>query len=142
RLLEALRQVPREVFVKAGMEEFAYDDAPLAIGAGQTISQPYIVALMIERLEIGTADTVLEVGTGSGYAAAVAGRLARDVFTIERHRVLADEAVERFCRLGFGNIHVRVGDGTMGWPEAAPFDGIMVAAGSLAIPEALKEQLV
>lgn len=142
RLLEALRQVPREAFVSAGLEEFAYDDTPLAIGAGQTISQPYIVALMIERSEIGADDTVLEIGTGSGYAAAVAGRLARDVFTIERHRVLADQAVERFCRLGFGNIHVRVGDGTMGWPEVAPFDTIMVAAGSPAIPQTLKEQLV
>lgn len=140
-LLAAFREVPREAFVEPGFEEFAYEDAPLAIGEGQTISQPFIVALMIDRAEIEPEDTVLEVGTGSGYAAAVMGRLAGRVYTIERHASLARQAEERFGRLGYDNIAVRTGDGTRGWPEAGPFDAILVAAGGPSVPQALKDQL-
>lgn len=141
RLVEAMRSVPREAFVGAGLQEFAYADAPLSIGQGQTISQPFIVALMIERATIAADDVVLEVGTGSGYAAAVASRLAQDVYTIERIPALAEEAEDRLQRLGFGNIHVRIGDGTRGWPEVAPFDVILVTAGGPSVPPTLKGQL-
>lgn len=140
-LLRAFREVPREAFVESGFEEFAYEDTPLAIGEGQTISQPYIVALMIERAKIGRGDVVLEVGTGSGYAAAVLSRIADQVYTIERYPSLGEQARRRFRRLGFGNIATRVDDGTKGWPEAAPFDAILVAAGGPSVPPALKEQL-
>jgi protein-L-isoaspartate(D-aspartate) O-methyltransferase len=141
RLLQAFRAVPREIFVESGLEEFAYEDTPLAIGEGQTISQPYIVALMIERAQIKTGDVVLEVGTGSGYAAAVLSRIADHVYTIERYQSLGEQARRRFRGLGFGNIATRVDDGTKGWPEAAPFDAILVAAGGPSVPPALKEQL-
>ncbi len=140
-LLRAFREVPREAFVESGFEEFAYEDTPLAIGEGQTISQPYIVALMIERAKIGRGDVVLEVGTGSGYAAAVLSRIADQVYTIERYPSLGEQARRRFRRLGFGNIATRVDDGTKGWPEAAPFDAILVAAGGPSVPPVLKEQL-
>lgn len=140
-LLRAFREVPREAFVESGFEEFAYEDTPLAIGEGQTISQPYIVALMIEGAKIGRGDVVLEVGTGSGYAAAVLSRIADQVYTIERYPSLGEQARRRFRRLGFGNIATRVDDGTKGWPEAAPFDAILVAAGGPSVPPALKEQL-
>jgi protein-L-isoaspartate(D-aspartate) O-methyltransferase len=140
-VLHALRAVPREAFLPPELEEFAYDDTPLPIAAGQTISQPYIVALMAEALALGPGDRVLEVGTGSGYAAAVLGRMAREVFTIERHADLAETAAARLRRLGFANVHVRAGDGTLGWPEAAPFDAIVVAAGGPRVPPALVEQL-
>lgn len=140
-VLTAMREVPREAFVEPGFEEFAYEDSPLAIGEGQTISQPYIVALMIEKAHIVPGDTVLEVGTGSGYAAAVMSRIAEQVYTIERYASLGAQARQRFKRLGFENIAVQVGDGTKGWPEAAPFDAILVAAGGPTAPQALKEQL-
>ncbi|MDX1104347.1 protein-L-isoaspartate(D-aspartate) O-methyltransferase [Sinorhizobium medicae] len=140
-VVKAMRVVPREAFVDPGFEEFAYEDSALSIGHGQTISQPYIVALMIERAEVQPGDTVLEIGTGSGYAAAVLSRIAAHVYTMERHAGLARIAGQRFADLRYKNIDVRVGDGTTGWPEAGPFDAILVAAGSPEIPYALKQQL-
>ena len=140
-VLEAMREVPREAFVGAGMEEFAYEDAPLPIAAGQTISQPYIVALMIEAAQIKPNDRVLDVGTGSGYAAAVLSRLAGKVFSVERHRELADSARRALNKLKYTNVEVRHGDGTLGWADASPFDAILVAAGGPEIPEALRQQL-
>jgi protein-L-isoaspartate(D-aspartate) O-methyltransferase len=140
-VLEALRRVPREIFVEPGFEEFAYEDGPLPIGEGQTISQPYIVALMIEAAEVKPGDSVLEVGAGSGYAAALMGQIADRVYAIERHPSLAKSAQERFKKLGYNNIVLRVGDGTRGWPEVAPFNAILVAAGGPEVPSALKEQL-
>src|SRR5215217_4789969 len=141
RVLSAMRRVPREGFVAPGLEEFAYEDSPLPIDEAQTISQPYIVALMIEAAEVKRGDRVLDVGTGSGYAAAVLSEIAGEVYTIERHRALAEAAKRRLAKLGYRNIKVRHGDGTLGWPEAAPFDAIIVAAGGPEIPEALRAQL-
>jgi protein-L-isoaspartate(D-aspartate) O-methyltransferase len=140
-VLEALRRVPREAFVEPGFEEFAYEDSPLPIGEGQTISQPYMVALMIEAAEVRPGESVLEVGAGSGYAAAVMAQIADRVYAIERHPSLGKSARQRFKKLGYDNIELRVGDGTRGWPEAAPFEAILVAAGGPEVPEALKEQL-
>jgi protein-L-isoaspartate(D-aspartate) O-methyltransferase len=140
-VLDAMREVPREQFVDPGFEEFAYEDSPLPIGVGQTISQPYIVALMLEAAEIKPGARVLEVGAGSGYAAAVASRIAARVYAIERHALLADGARRRLERMGYRNVEIRAGDGTRGWPEAAPFDAILVAAGGPGVPAALKEQL-
>src|SRR5918994_1665706 len=140
-VLDAMRRVPREAFVEPGFEEFAYEDGPLPIGEGQTISQAYIVALMIEAAEVRRGTRILEVGAGSGYAAAVMGQIADRVYAIERHASLADAARRRFKRLGYDNIELRVGDGTKGWPEVAPFDAILVAAGGPEVPQALKEQL-
>jgi protein-L-isoaspartate(D-aspartate) O-methyltransferase len=142
RLLTAMREVPRESFVSEGMEQFAYDDTALPIAEGQTISQPYIVAIMIDAAELNPGERVLEVGAGSGYAAAVVSRMAAEVYAIERHATLAELAAKRFAALGYDNIRLRVGDGTRGWPEAAPFDAILVAASGPEIPPALKEQLV
>ena len=141
-VLEAMRKVPRERFVAIGLSAFAYEDTPLPIGEKQTISQPYIVARMIEAAEVKPGDRVLEVGTGTGYAAAVVSRFAGSVHTIERYRSLSDEARRHFTELGYSNIEVRAGDGTMGWPEAAPFDAILVAAASPEVPQPLKNQLV
>jgi protein-L-isoaspartate(D-aspartate) O-methyltransferase len=141
RVLEAIRQVPREEFVEPGFEEFAYDDGPLPIGANQTISQPYMVALMIEAAELKPGDRVLEVGAGSGYAAAVLSRIAARVYAIERHPELVAAAKRRLQKLGYTNVELRVGDGTRGWPEAAPFDAILVAAGGPEVPATLKEEL-
>jgi protein-L-isoaspartate(D-aspartate) O-methyltransferase len=141
RVLDAMRQVPREAFVASGFEEFAYEDSPLPIAAGQTISQPYMVALMIEAAEVKSGDRVLEIGTGSGYAAAVLSRIAAEVYTVERHGALAQTAKRRFARLDYRNIEVRHGDGTLGWPEATPFDAIIVTAGGPEIPESLRHQL-
>jgi protein-L-isoaspartate(D-aspartate) O-methyltransferase len=141
RVLEAFREVPREVFVEPGLEQVAYTDAPLPIGESQTISQPFVVALMVEALEIRPSDRVLEVGAGSGYAAAILSRLASQVYAIERHPSLARQARERIERLGYGNVKLRAGDGTLGWPEAAPFDAILVSAGGADVPPALVEQL-
>jgi protein-L-isoaspartate(D-aspartate) O-methyltransferase len=141
RVLEALRTVPREAFLPERLAEFAYDDTPLPIGQEQTISQPYVVALMAEALELNVGDKVLEIGAGSGYAAAVLSRIAREVWTIERHESLAREARERMARLGYSNVHVIHGDGTLGWPEHAPYDAIVVAAGGPEVPQALLDQL-
>jgi protein-L-isoaspartate(D-aspartate) O-methyltransferase len=141
KVLQAMREVPRELFVDPGMEEFAFEDSPLPIGEGQTISQPYIVAFMAEAAELQPNDRVLEVGTGSGYAAAVFSRLAKAVYTIERHASLGETAKQRFARAGIKNAFVRIGDGTLGWTDAAPFDAIIVAAGGPEVPAALKQQL-
>jgi protein-L-isoaspartate(D-aspartate) O-methyltransferase len=141
RVLEAFRHVPRQEFVEAGLREFAHRDTPLSIGNGQTISQPYVVALTAQALALTGSERVLEVGAGSGYAAAILSQLAREVYTVERHEGLAARAAERLERLGYANVNVRVGDGTLGWPEHAPFDAIAVAAGAPEIPRALLEQL-
>jgi protein-L-isoaspartate(D-aspartate) O-methyltransferase len=141
RILDAFRVVPRESFVPPMMREFAYRDAPLPIGEDQTISQPYVVALMIDALALGENDKVLEVGAGSGYAAALLGRLAREVHTVERHESLAEAARARLAALAVANVHVHHGDGTLGLPEHGPFDAIAVAAGGPEVPRALLEQL-
>ncbi|MCX5743876.1 MAG: protein-L-isoaspartate(D-aspartate) O-methyltransferase [Proteobacteria bacterium] len=141
RVLLAFDVVPREAFVPSALASAAYDDRPLPIEAGQTISQPYIVALMTEALALAPGDTVLEIGTGSGYAAAVLAKLARHVYTVERHVELADAARDRLAALGFSNVEVRCSDGTLGWPEHAPFDAIVVAAGGPEVPRALLDQL-
>jgi len=141
RVLDALLAVPREAFLPERLHEFAYNDTALPIEEQQTISQPYIVALMAEALEIGPDDQVLEVGAGSGYAAAVLSRIAREVYAIERHRALAELARERMQRLGYTNVHIVHGDGTLGWPEHAPYDAIAVAAGGPDVPPALRSQL-
>ncbi len=140
-LLAAMRSVPRERFVDATLQDFAYDDGPLPIAAGQTISQPYIVARMIEIARVSQGDRVLEIGAGSGYAAAVMAQIAARVYAIERHAQLTQLAQARFVELHCDNIEVRTGDGTHGWPEAAPFDAILAAAGGPDVPETLKEQL-
>jgi len=134
-------EVPRESFVGPGFDEFAYEDTALPIAEGQTISQPYIVAAMLDAAGLGRDERVLEVGTGSGYAAAVLSRLVAEVFTIERHASLTEAAKERCHALGYRNINFRTGDGTKGWPEAASFDAILVAAGGPEPPESLKQQL-
>jgi protein-L-isoaspartate(D-aspartate) O-methyltransferase len=140
-VLDAMRSVPREAFLPPELLEFAYEDTALPIGHEQTISQPLIVALMTEALELTPEDRVLEVGTGSGYAAAVLAAIAREVYTIERYRELAGTAAERLADLGHDNVHVKHGDGTRGWPEEAPFDAIVVAAGGPEVPRALLDQL-
>ncbi len=140
-VLAAMRAVPRERFVAPDLAELAYEDQPLPIGSGQTISQPYIVAFMLEAAEVKTGERILEVGAGSGYAAAVASRIAARVYAIERHASLAEAAQQRFDELGYDNIELSVGDGTRGKPDAAPFDAILVAAGAPIVPVALKEQL-
>ncbi|HVJ91527.1 MAG TPA: protein-L-isoaspartate(D-aspartate) O-methyltransferase [Labilithrix sp.] len=140
-ILDAFRSVPREAFVPDELVEFAYEDTPLPIGEGQTISQPYIVALTLEALELQGGERVLEIGTGSGYATAVLGRIAKDVYTVERIESLATAARERLRHLGYSNVHVRCADGSHGWPEHAPYDAIAVAAGGPKIPEPLLAQL-
>ena len=140
-ILEAFRAVPREQFVPPDMREFAYRDGPLPIGEGQTISQPYIVASMIDAADVRPGDRVLEIGAGSGYAAAVLSRIAGDVFAIERHGKLAREAGERIAALGYDNCTVLAGDGMEGLPTEAPFDAILVAARSDSVPDALQRQL-
>lgn len=140
-VLKAMAIVPREQFVGMDLAEFAYDDTPLPIEEGQTISQPYIVALMTEALQLKSGDTVLEVGTGSGYAAAVLSRVAGKVYTIERHRSLAHQAQVRLRKLGYQNVEVLCGDGTLGWPEHAPYNAIVVTAGGPETPRSLIEQL-
>jgi protein-L-isoaspartate(D-aspartate) O-methyltransferase len=141
RVLRAVEAVPRDAFVPEALRYRAYDDGPLPIGHGQTISQPFIVALMTDLLETRPGDTVLEVGTGSGYQAAILSRLVKTVYTLEIVPALAREASERLARLGYGNVVVRCGDGYAGWPEAAPFDGILVAAAAPYVPPSLLEQL-
>ena len=141
RVLAALRSIPRHEFVPAGQRGHAYEDRPLPIGEGQTISQPYIVAAMTELLELDGSEKVLEVGTGSGYQAAVLGKLAREVYSIEIVPELARRAEADLRRLGYANVHVREGDGYRGWPEHAPFDAIIVTAAPGHVPEPLVEQL-
>ncbi|MDX1661788.1 MAG: protein-L-isoaspartate(D-aspartate) O-methyltransferase [Gemmatimonadota bacterium] len=140
-VLRAVGEVPREAFIPSDVAEFAYRDSPLPIAEEQTISQPYIVALMAEALELEPDDRVLEIGTGSGYAAAVLSRIAAEVYTVERHASLVDWARERLAAVGYDNVHVRHGDGTRGWAEHAPYDAIVAAAGGPAIPESLRDQL-
>ena len=140
-ILDAFRAVPREAFVAAGYGAEAYGDHPLPIEAGQTISQPYIVALMIEAAAIAPGDRVLEVGAGSGYAAAVVSRIAGSVVGIERQPELARIARERFARLGYDNVRIVEGDGSRGLPEAAPFDAILAAASGSHVPRPLVDQL-
>jgi protein-L-isoaspartate(D-aspartate) O-methyltransferase len=141
RVLAAMREVPRHVFVPGPMKGEAYQDSPLPIGEGQTISQPYMVAIMTELLDLQGHERVLEIGSGSGYQAAVLSRLCRWVYTIERVPSLGDLAKRATEACGYANITIRVDDGTQGWPEEAPFDGIIVTAGSPKIPETLVEQL-
>lgn len=140
-VLDAMRKVPREEFVDRSLRELAYDDAPLPIGEGQTISQPFAVAHMIDAAKVKPGDRVLEVGGGSGYAAAVLAEIVDQVFTVERLETLGKAASERLKSLGYDNVELRIGDGSKGWPECAPFDAIIVAAGGPAAPAALKQQL-
>ena len=141
KVLQAFRDVPRDAFLSGDFVEFAYEDAPLPIGEGQTISQPYIVAFTVQALGLHGGERVLEVGTGSGFAAAILSRIAGDVYTIERIATLADLARDRLARLGHVNVHVTCGDGSLGWPEHAPYDAIAVAAGGPKVPAALLSQL-
>jgi protein-L-isoaspartate(D-aspartate) O-methyltransferase len=140
-ILDAFRAVPREEFVSLDQAHLAYGDHPLPIGAGQTISQPYIVALMVQAAAIKPGDRVLEVGAGSGYAAAIIGRIAQRVIAIERQHELVEVARERLRRLGYGNVEIVEGDGTRGWREEAPYDAILAAASGSHVPRPLVEQL-
>lgn len=140
-VLSAIERVARENFITGAFQEQAYDDHALPIECGQTISQPYVVAYMTEKLEIGDRMKVLEIGTGSGYQAAVLAQLCRRVYTIERYRTLLNDAVKRFAILGYHNITAMVGDGAKGWPEQAPFDRIIVTAAAPEIPLELVNQL-
>ncbi|MGC2854083.1 protein-L-isoaspartate(D-aspartate) O-methyltransferase [Novispirillum sp. DQ9] len=142
RVLEALERVPRDAFVEPSLLGDAYDNRALPIGCGQTISQPLVVGLMTQALEVGERMKVLEIGTGSGYQAAVLSRLCRRVYSIERHRDLWLTAQRRFAALGIHNVTTQLGDGWKGWPEQAPFDRIIVTAAASEIPDALKDQLV
>ncbi|MEY2714657.1 MAG: hypothetical protein RIT24_1000, partial [Planctomycetota bacterium] len=141
RVLGAMGEVPREKFVPARHHDLSYEDAPLPIEEGQTISQPYIVALMVEAAKVAAGDRVLEVGAGSGYASAVLSRLAKEVFAIEWHQALATLAATRLELLGYDNVHTMHGDGTLGWPDRAPFDVIIVSAGGPDVPQPLLAQL-
>jgi protein-L-isoaspartate(D-aspartate) O-methyltransferase len=141
RVLDAMNRVPRHEFVPEAARGQAYADAPLPIGHGQTISQPFIVAFMTEQLDPQPADRVLEIGTGSGYQAAVLSLLVKEVFTIEIVEPLARRAAADLARLGYSNVHVRVGDGHEGWPEEAPFDAIIVTCAPATVPVALLDQL-
>jgi protein-L-isoaspartate(D-aspartate) O-methyltransferase len=141
RLLEVLLKIPRHLFVQEAMAVQAYSDGPLPIGEKQTISQPYMVALMTDLLELGNNDHVLEIGTGSGYQTAILASLVRRVWTIERIRPLAMQARKTLDSLHLLNVNIKVGDGTLGWPEEGPFDAILVTAGAPAIPETLAAQL-
>jgi len=141
RILEALRAVPRHAFIPAQYEDRAYGDHPVPIGHGQTISQPYIVALMTDLLDPRSGDRVLEIGTGSGYQAAILSMLCAEVISVERHPELAEAARARLIELGYANVSVHLGDGTRGWPDKAPYDGILVTAAGPAVPESLKRQL-
>jgi len=140
-VLKAMRKVPRHIFVEEALWERAYDDHPLPIGQGQTISQPYMVGSMTEALELKGKGKVLEIGTGSGYQTAILAEIAEQVFTIERIEELLKKARRTLDRLGYANVVFRVGDGTIGWQDQAPFDAILVAAGAPDVPEYLFEQL-
>jgi protein-L-isoaspartate(D-aspartate) O-methyltransferase len=141
RVLEAMLKVERHLFVPENMERFAYDDTPLPIGYDQTISQPYIVAYMTEQLRLKPDDRVLEIGTGSGYQAAVLAELVKEVYTVEIVKPLAREAEERFKKLGYKNVFVKHGDGYKGWPDKAPFDAVMITAAPREIPGELIDQM-
>jgi len=141
RVLTAMARVPRHEFVADPYRAQAYDDNPLPIGEGQTISQPYIVALMLEMLHLSEEDIVLEIGTGSGYQTALLAQLSRHVYSIERHATLAAQAQAVLARLGYRNVTIEVGDGSKGFPAHAPFDGIIVSAAAPELPQALFEQL-
>jgi protein-L-isoaspartate(D-aspartate) O-methyltransferase len=141
RVLDAMARVPRHAFVPAELRSEAYEDRPLPIGSDQTISQPYMVALMLEDLHLSNSDKVLEIGTGSGYQAALLGELAAQVYTIERHPALANSAAIALAELGYKNVTVILGDGTLGLADEAPFDAIIVAAAAAEIPPALFAQL-
>jgi protein-L-isoaspartate(D-aspartate) O-methyltransferase len=141
RVLDAMRKVPRQEFVPETVRQEAYEDHPLPIGEGQTISQPYIVAAMLEHLALQDTDCVLEVGTGSGYVTALLSLLSAEVYSVERHARLAALAESTLHRLGYRNVKVRVGDGSQGWPECAPFDAILVSAATPEMPPALFAQL-
>ena len=141
RVLEAMSRVPRELFVPPGLEARAYDDGPLGIGEGQTISQPYIVALMTEALGLKGGERVLEIGTGSGYQAAVLAELGCEVFSVERSASLSQRAGEALSETGYESVHRKVGDGSLGWPEEAPFDAVIVTCAAVAVPEQLLAQL-
>lgn len=141
RVLSAMEKVPRHLFVLPEYLPWAYDDRPLPIGLGQTISQPYIVALSTEALELSGEEKVLEIGTGSGYQTAILAELAKEVFTVERLPELSWEARERLRNLGYRNVHFRIGDGTRGWPEEAPFSAILVTAAAPKVPQSLLAQL-
>jgi protein-L-isoaspartate(D-aspartate) O-methyltransferase len=140
-VIRAMREVPREEFVAEELVEFAYEDHPLEIAEGQTISQPYIVAYMTEALELSATDRVLEIGTGCGYAAAVLSRIVARVYTVERLAGLASSARQRLAALGYTNIVVHEGDGTLGWSDHAPYNAIVVTAGAPCVPGTLREQL-
>ena len=141
RVMEALKQVPRDAFVPPEMLDQAFDNGPLPIGQGQTISQPYIVALMTDLLEPQPTQTILEIGTGSGYQAAILAQLVKQVYGLEIIPLLAAQAAELLSRLGYDNIEVRAGDGHSGWPEHAPYDGIIITAAATHLPQALIDQL-
>jgi protein-L-isoaspartate(D-aspartate) O-methyltransferase len=141
RVLDAMRKVPRHLFVPQDTRGLAYCDGPLPIGHGQTISQPYIVALMTELLELTGQETVLELGTGSGYQAAILSCLVRQVYSIERHAALAQQAEKVLSQLGYDNVVVSVGDGTLGWLEHSPYDAIIVTAAAPDVPQPLTDQL-
>ncbi|MEQ8232670.1 MAG: protein-L-isoaspartate(D-aspartate) O-methyltransferase [Gammaproteobacteria bacterium] len=141
RVLEAMRTVPREAFVPGAQAGFAYDDAPLPIGEGQTISQPYVVAYMLEALGLVDEERVLDIGTGSGYNAALLAEMGCTVVSIERLTALADQARERLRTLGYDDVQVVIGDGSAGWPEGAPWEAVVAAAGAPRVPARLREQL-
>lgn len=141
KVLEAMRKVPRHLFVPENMKLYAYRDEPLVIGEGQTISQPYIVAYMTEALQLKGHERILEVGTGSGYQAAVLAEIVQEVFSVELLESLSLKAQDTLKRLGYKNIHFRIGDGTLGWKERAPYDASMVTAAPAKVPKALQEQL-
>lgn len=141
QVIDAMRKVPRHLFVPENRKESAYDDRPLPIGEGQTISQPYIVAFMTKSLELSLADVVLEIGTGSGYQAAILAEIVREVYTIEIIPGLGEAARERLEKMGYKNISVKIGDGHKGWPEKAPFNGVIVTCAPEKIPKPLIDQL-
>jgi protein-L-isoaspartate(D-aspartate) O-methyltransferase len=140
-VMNALQEVPRHLFVQKAFQESAYSNSPLPIGQGQTISQPFIVALMTELLQLKPSDKVLEIGTGCGYQSAVLSLLAKDIYSLEIIPELQKTAADRLAGLGYDNVHVRLGDGRVGWPEEAPFDAILVAATADSVPETLLDQL-
>ncbi len=141
RVLDAMARVPRHLFIPESQRSSAYEDRPLSIDEGQTISQPYMVAIMTQSLELEGGERVLEIGTGSGYQAAILAELSRQVFTVERIPVLMERARKTLEDLGYRNLSYRTGDGSRGWVEEAPFDGIIVTAGAPVVPESLKSQL-